>query len=108
MGLNMLESFKNPKFIGQKGNTSYKAVLPGLTYMEQLMKDGKLKVHKNCINFWREFRKYNYNDKGEPSPKDNHWMDAARMAVMSQLKDLGEIENYSYHSQSDDYYINHY
>ena len=93
MGLNVLpNSFSNPKWVSEgSSSTSYKAIAPGLSHCYYLMSTGKLKVHaKNCPNFWREFRSYSYDDKGTPSEKDNHWMDAFRYAIMSAEKGLME------------------
>ena len=90
MGLKVLpESFKNPDWLIE-GN-KYKSIAPGLMRMYELMKSGKLKVNKNCHNWWREFRKYSYNDKGIPIDKDNHWMDASRYAIMSAERGLMQI-----------------
>lgn len=110
MGLNMLdESFKNP--IGLRApSVSYKAILPGLVTMAEMMKQGKLKVHaRNCPNFWREFRSYSYDDKGEPSKTDNHWMDAARMAVMTAERGLMEPLSHTwYPDDEEEHEINFY
>ena len=90
MGINMLpESFKNPRALRQ-GNVSYKAILPGLVKMEEMMKAGQLKVHVRCRNWWREFRKYSYDEKGHPTDKDNHWIDASRYAIMSIIQGYGK------------------
>lgn len=110
MGLNLLpDSFKNPKVLKQP-NSSYKAILPGLVKMQEMMISGKLKIHGKCSNFWREFRTYSYDDKGEPSKKDNHWMDASRYAVMSILQDLGQPlqDNYYQFGVSEDDDWNNY
>ena len=62
--------------------------------MQELMIAGKLKVHaKQCPNFWREFRSYSYDDKGNPSEDSNHWMDAARYAIMTMERGLGQTQN---------------
>ena len=110
MGLNMLsESFKNPRAMRQNA-TSYKAILPGLVKMQEMMLAGKLKIHATaCPNWWREFKSYAYDDKGVPSVTDNHWMDASRYAVMSILRDLGQSNGFSmhdYYDSGDDW--NHY
>ena len=106
MGLNVLpNSFSNPKWISEGStSSSYKAIAPGLVSCYALMSAGKLKIHaRNCKNFWREFRSYSYNDKGDPSDKDNHWMDAFRYAVMSAEKGLMETPKQTYWYDSQDF-----
>ena len=112
MGLNVLaKSFRNPKWMSEK-TSSYKSISVGLSHCYHLMRTGKLKVHaKNCPNFWREFRSYSYDDKGVPSEKDNHWMDAFRYAVMSAEAGLAEVPNKQYwydDSVDTDYHYNSY
>ena len=91
MGLNVsTTSFSNPKWLSTNVS-SYKSISVGLVRIYELMATGKIKIHKNCKNFWREFRSYSYDDKGTPSERDNHWMDAFRYAIMSAEKGLMEI-----------------
>ena len=109
MGLNVsAKSFSNPKHLSEKAS-SYKDLSIGLTYMYEMMVTGRLKVHRRCQNWWREFRSYSYDDKGVPSAKDNHWMDASRYAVMSAEKGLMEVptpHRWNNHEEDDDLVYN--
>lgn len=115
MGLNVLpNSFSNPKWVSEgSSNASYKAIAPGLAHCFYLMTTGKLKIHaRNCPNFWREFRGYSYDEKGVPSDKDNHWMDAFRYAIMSAEKGLMEVPDktfwYDHLRDSEEFHFNSY
>jgi len=113
MGLNVLpHSFSNPKHLTKHHSaSSYKSISVGLIRIYELMATGMLKVHSRaCPNFWREFRSYSYDEKGNPSEKDNHWMDAFRYAIMSAEKELMETPGDPWIVQEDDdeYYYNTY
>ena len=118
MGLNVLpKSFRNPPWLTTgKTTSSYKDLSLGLTHIYELMATGKIKIHsRNCPNFWREFRKYSYDDKGNPSEKDNHWMDAFRYAIMSGEMGLMEVVANDFFGSfrdrsfdDDDFFVNTY
>ena len=69
MGINVLpQSFSNPQWLTeQKGARSYKDIAVGLTHCYELMATDRIKIHRKCTNFWREFRSYAYDDKGVPN-----------------------------------------
>ena len=102
MGLNISnKSFSNPRHLSEK-TSSYKDISVGLIFMYEMMVTGRLKVHRKCQNWWREFRAYSYDEKGVPSQKDNHWIDASRYAIMSAEKGLMEIPTASQWGNYDD------
>ena len=112
-GLNVLDkSFRNPKYLSEKSNGSYKDKGLGLQHLYELMSTGKLKIHaRNCPNIWREFRSYSYDDKGVPVDKDDHWMDALRYAIMTAEGGHMQQINVAFwdqYEQDDDYYFNSY
>ena len=59
-----------------------KAVDAGLLEVYQRLSSGRLKVHKNLMNWWSEFRIYRRDDKGAIVKKNDHLMDATRYLVM--------------------------
>ena len=63
----------------------------GINKVKELLKAGKLKIHKKCINTIQEFETYSYPDKKDQSnPKElpikenDHAMDALRYVIMMQ------------------------
>jgi PBSX family phage terminase large subunit len=63
----------------------------GINKVKELLKAGKLKVHKKCLNVIQEFETYSYPDKlDQQNPKElpikenDHAMDAIRYAIMMQ------------------------
>ena len=49
----------------------------------EMMVAGKLKVFESLGNWWKEFRKYSRDDKGNIVKADDHLMDAMRYLMMS-------------------------
>ena len=103
MGLKVLpKPFRNPKWLCNQSR-DFNSISLGLTHMFELMSTGRLKVHRRCVNWWREFRAYSYDDKGVPSADANHWIDASRYAVMSAEAGLMEKPGrYDFHDQWDE------
>ena len=67
------------------------SVQTGIRKVRELLKAGKLHVHKRCINVISEFESYAYGEKKEahneeelPIKEDDHAMDAIRYAIMMQ------------------------
>jgi phage terminase large subunit-like protein len=60
----------------------------GITQVWQMLLSGKLKVFSSLQNWFREFRKYHRDDKGQGRivKKDDHLMDATRYLVMSGIQ----------------------
>lgn len=67
------------------------SVVNGIQKIRELLKAGRLKVHKNCLNTIMEFETYSYDDekdgenqKENPIKDNDHAMDAIRMVIMMQ------------------------
>jgi PBSX family phage terminase large subunit len=67
------------------------SIQTGIRKIKELLKAGKLKVHKKCINTIQEFETYCYPDKVDqqnfkelPIKENDHAMDAIRYAIMMQ------------------------
>ncbi len=79
-GVNIREVIKNKD-----------SIINGINKIKELLKAGKLKIHKRCINTIQEFETYSYPDKKEfnnpkelPIKENDHAMDALRYAIMMQ------------------------
>lgn len=79
-GVNVREVIKNKD-----------SIVNGINKIKELLKAGKLKIHKRCINTIQEFETYSYPDKKEqnnprevPIKENDHAMDALRYAIMMQ------------------------
>src|SRR5262249_51087301 len=59
------------------------SVEAGLQLVWEMMVAGKLKVFESLGNWWKEFRKYSRDDKGNIVKADDHLMDAMRYLMMS-------------------------
>jgi phage terminase large subunit len=64
------------------------AITSGISTIQQLFRENRILVFKNCVNFLDEAESYHYpeilndkNPKEEPEPFDNHLMDAMRYAI---------------------------
>lgn len=85
----MRDSFSNPPEVQNRiANIRKKHMgkVGGLEWMNFMMKQGKLKVFSTCHKFFEEKRGYFYIEKGGksiPRDKDDHVIDASRMAVLS-------------------------
>lgn len=55
----------------------------GLYQVYQQLVSGQLKVFSTCTNFFREFRLYRRDDKGNVIKKNDHLLDALRYGIMS-------------------------
>lgn len=67
------------------------SIVNGINKIKELLKAGKLKIHKKCINTIQEFETYSYpekqdqhNEKELPIKENDHAMDALRYAIMMQ------------------------
>ena len=67
------------------------SVVNGINKVKELLKAGKLHIHKRCINTIQEFETYSYPDKKDqnnlkelPIKENDHAMDALRYAIMMQ------------------------
>lgn len=50
----------------------------GHTYMRTLFRQGQLYIADNCVNWFKEFRVYQYDEKGKTDHCQDHAMDAMR------------------------------
>jgi hypothetical protein len=57
----------------------------GLYKVWQLLSTGRLKVFKNCADWFEEFRLYRRDEKGEIVKENDHLMDATRYATMTGM-----------------------
>lgn len=72
------------------------SVQTGIQKVRELLKAGRLRVHKSCVNTILEFETYCYPDKEDmhnqkenPIKENDHAMDALRMAIMMQPEQYG-------------------
>ncbi len=65
----------------RKGKDSIKS---GIQRIRDLLKQGRIKINKKCVNTIYELETYSYSDKSEenPIPENNHALDAIRYVVM--------------------------
>jgi PBSX family phage terminase large subunit len=68
-----------------------KDVVKGVDAVRTLLKNGKLKIHKSCLQLINEFETYAYqdkkvgkNDSEEPIKENDHGLDALRYTVFMQ------------------------
>jgi len=72
----------------------------GIDRVTQFIKEGRIKVFKNCVNTIREFEKYSWtknrdsmgNRDEKPEKAFDHAMDALRYVVMSRPEHFERIE----------------
>ena len=57
----------------------------GIYKVWEMLSAGKIKVFKNCTNFFAEYRLYRRNEKGGIVKSNDHLMDAWRYLIMSGL-----------------------
>lgn len=71
--------------LGLKLSPAVNAVEAGITEVWQLLVSGRLKIFSSCQNFFREFRKYHRDDKGNGKivKYDDHLCDSARYLCCS-------------------------
>jgi phage terminase large subunit-like protein len=55
----------------------------GIQLVRDWMLSGRLKVFANLANFWKEYRLYRRDDKGQVVKKDDHLMDCLRYLMIS-------------------------
>lgn len=91
-GCNVVDYFYNAvdTRVGVIGvnKTNKRAIAPGLHYMNDYFKRGKLKVVKGCEAFLKEKHSYHVNEKGDFRGADHH-IDSLRYAFMSLLANRG-------------------
>lgn len=83
-------SIQNTIFITAK---KHMGIEGGLVWMAHAMKTGKLKVFSTMTKFFKEKQSYFYIERGGktmPRDRDNHVIDASRIAVLSLLGNRGE------------------
>ena len=61
------------------------SVETGIYQVYQQLLSGQLKVFSTCEAFFREFRLYRRDDKGNIIKKDDHLLDALRYVIMSGI-----------------------
>lgn len=82
-------TFSNPQEVQNQISSIHKkhnGIEGGLIWMAHKMKTGKLKVFSNLNKFFKEKSSYFYIERGGkvmPRDKDNHVIDASRIAVLS-------------------------
>ena len=81
-GLNLIDLYAKAGIYLTKADNS---VEPGIMHLYELFKEGKVKVFSNLEPWWREFRLYRRNEKGQIVKKDDHLMDASRYLVVSGI-----------------------
>ena len=78
-GVNLFQKYCN---LGLNLINANKAVDAGLLEVFQRLSSGRLKIHKNLVNWLKEFRIYRRNEKGQIVKENDHLMDATRYLVM--------------------------
>lgn len=63
-----------------------KGVDAGIQEVLSRLNDGRLKVFSTCVRWLDEFRRYQYDEKGNIKKQNDHIMDATRYAIYSGLK----------------------
>lgn len=81
-GLCLIDLYAKAGIYLTKADNSVEA---GIMQCYELMQEGKIKVFSNLEPFWREFRLYRRNEKGQIVKKDDHLMDAFRYLIVSGL-----------------------
>ena len=64
------------------------SIISGISKVQELLKQNRLKIHKSCINTISEFESYSYpegNDSELPLKGGDDAMDALRYALMSEV-----------------------
>lgn len=88
-----MQCFYNPSFtqtnVVGTGNSSVRAIEPGLWYMKDHFKSGKLKVSRNCESFFKEKHTYFFDAKSRKYKGQDHSIDSARYGFMSLLGNRG-------------------
>lgn len=81
-GRNLMDLYTR---LGLKLEPAVNSVESGITEVWNLMVGGRIKVFESCGNWWREFRNYHRDDKGNGKivKRDDHLMDATRYLVVS-------------------------
>lgn len=71
-------------------NPSKRSIEVGLEEMRRLFQAGKLKVSRECMEFFREKNAYFYTgNKAKPFAGDDHCIDAARYGILSLVGNRG-------------------
>ena len=81
-GLCLIDLYAKSGLYLTKADNSVEA---GIMQCYELMQEGKIKVFSNLEPFFREFRLYRRNEKGQIVKKDDHLMDAFRYLIVSGL-----------------------
>lgn len=86
-----IEELKRAKIICRDVVKGKDSIENGIQDVRELLKAGKLKVLKQCVNTISEFETYSYPDKKDdrneaekPLDENNHAMDAIRYVIMMQ------------------------
>lgn len=64
------------------------SIVSGISKVQELLKQNRLRIHKSCINTITEFESYSYpegNDSELPLKEGDDAMDALRYALMSEI-----------------------
>lgn len=90
MGVNIQsQSFYNPPDLGISFTKKWYGSIdrePGLTEMRRLMEEGRLKIARSCVSFFREKAQFFYVQKaggGMKTVGNDDTLDAARYAIIS-------------------------
>lgn len=72
------------------------SIIQGIQRIRELLKQGKLHIHKSCVNAIMEFETYCYPDKGDmenakelPIKDNDHALDAIRYVIYMQPREGG-------------------
>jgi phage terminase large subunit-like protein len=81
-GRTLMEMYKK---LGLKLRPAVNAVDAGIFEVSSLLLSGRLKVMANCLNWFKEFRRYHRDDKGSGKivKQADHLMDATRYLIVS-------------------------
>jgi len=81
-GRTLMDMYRN---LGLVLEPAVNAVEAGITEVWQLLIAGRLKVMSNCQNWFKEYRQYHRDDKGNGKivKKDDHLQDATRYLIVS-------------------------
>lgn len=68
------------------------SIVSGVSKVREMLKQGRIKVHRSCINTIQEFEQYAYpegsgkeTESELPDPQFNHAMDALRYVIMTDI-----------------------
>ena len=79
-----------------KGTQANKAVIEGITYVAELLKNNRLFIMPSCKNLLTEIFEYSWNErtgKEEPIKNKDDSLDALRYALYTEKKEYFKIDN---------------